>query len=271
MWLGQPLSSQERLIGGLRMLSGGRQSRGVATAHTWDGSTTMNRVLERSELDTGDDVATEQSARRGPLRRRFTFVSVGLLSILLAVLGVNFAADTGTVSPTVTGRAGIDVNSGTPQTWAVSVGSAGTVTSAPTATQYVAAIDPKATTSTQMTISLYVTNMAELAANYSSWNFNIGLYSAPDTPFTRTDGAITTWTPATAVWTLASSASPTGSQVVTSDAGTLSWVVTLEADKVYALRLEKGGSFYTIGAANNATASLSPRFFVRATELGPSA
>lgn len=171
------------------------------------------------------------------LRRRFSLVAAGLLSVLMAVLGVNFAADSGTSSSTVTSAAGIAVTPGTPQNWSVSVGSAGTVP-APDAGDKIATIAPGGSTSSKMLISVYVTNLAELSVNYSSWNFNLGLYDA--TP------------------TLVG-----GAQVVTSDAGTISWVV--DTDETYTLKLESGGSFYTI--ANGASGSLSPKFFVRATQL----
>lgn len=173
------------------------------------------------------------------LRRRFSLVAAGLLSVLMAVLGVNFAADSGTSNATVTPATGIAVTSGSPQSWSVAVGSAGTVP-APATGDKIATITPGSSTSSKMLISVYVTNLAELSLNYSSWNFNVGLYDA---------------TPA-----LVGGAA----QVVTSDAGTISWVV--DTDETYTLKLLAGGSFYTIGT-NTTTGSLSPKFFVRATQL----
>ncbi len=157
----------------------------------------------------------------------------------------------------------------------MSVGSAGTVPTATTG-QYIAAIDTKpiASSTKSVSISLYVTNMAELAANYSSWNFNIKLYTSPDTfvpavtrdPDTLALPANTDWTKFTPSWTAVDGTL----QVVTSDQGTLTWVVDLPADApaIYAVRLDAGGSFYTIDTkVTEGVASLSPKFYVRATEL----
>ena len=183
------------------------------------------------------------SAVRQPktrLRRRFSLVAGGLLSVLMAVLGVNFAADSGTSSSTVTSTTGITVTASAPQSWSVSVGSAGTVP-APGAAK-IATIVPGTATSSKMLISVYVTNLAELSLNYSSWNFNVGLWDTAGTP-ALVGGA---------------------AQVVTSDAGTISWVV--DTDQTYNLKLEAGGSFYTIGT-DTTDGSLSPKFFVRATQL----
>lgn len=180
--------------------------------------------------------ATPTRGRR-PLRRRFALTSAGLLSVLVAVLGVNFAGDTGTSSPAITNKSGIAITAGSPQQWDVSVGAAGSVP-APGAAK-IATIDPTNATSTKMLVSVYITNLDDLALNYSSWNFNLGL----------DDGTATVGT----------------DQVMTSDSGTVSWVVTIAPATTYNLRLEEGGSFYTIG--NGSSGSLSPQFFVRATQL----
>jgi hypothetical protein len=202
-------------------------------------STTLERSPENSAISAGISAGT--SARR-PLRRRFTLVAVGLLSVLMAVLGVNFAADSATSEATIVDKAGIEVTTGTPQGWSVSVGSAGTVP-APTATQKIATINPVNTTSSKVLVSVYITNLSELAVNYSSWNFNLGLWDS-STPSVRVGTA----------------------QVMTSDSGTISWVVAVDTTKTYTLKLEAGGSFYTI-STNTTTGSLSPKFFVRATQL----
>ena len=182
---------------------------------------------------------------KAPLRRRFSLVAASLLAVLMAVLGVNFAADSGTSSSNVAPIAGITVSDGTPQGWSVSVGSAGTVPG-PDDDELVAAIDPGATTATRMLVSVYVTNLSGLSVNYSSWNFNLGLFDVT--------------TPSNPV--------PVGTtQVITSDSGTVSWVADVNTTKDYAVKLMAGGSFYTIGTSTTSGASLSPKFFVRATEL----
>lgn len=181
-------------------------------------------------------------AKRGPLRRRFTFAAVGTLAVLMAVLGVNFAGDSGTASPAITGSAGIVVTTPeTPQGWAVSVGSAGSVP-APGATNSIASINPAGASSSKMLVSVYVTNLSDLAVNYSSWNFNLQLFDSSATPAQIGD-----------------------TLVATSDSGVVSWVVTIDPAKTYKVKLAEGGSFYTI--ANGASGSLSPEFFVRATQL----
>lgn len=171
------------------------------------------------------------------LRRRFSLVAAGLLSVLMAVLGVNFAADSGTSNTTVSAAGSISVTEGTTQGWSVSVGSAGTVP-APGTDDKIATITPGTTAATKMLVSIYVTNLAALSGNYSSWNFNVGLFN--------------------------SSGQVGSTEVITSDSGTLSWV--LDTDETYTLKLLAGGSFYTIGTTG-APADLSPKFFVRATQL----
>jgi hypothetical protein len=197
----------------------------VAAIHS-KGTTVMSR-------------STSTAPRASSLRKRFALVSAGLLSVLVAFLGVNFAGDTGTASSAITSTDGIEVTPATPPSWTVSVGSAGTVPSAGT----IAQIDATDAASTKMLVSVYITNLDELALNYSSWNFNVELWNTAATP-----------------------AQVGTTQVATSDSGTVSWVVDISATKVYALKLAAGGSFYTIGT-DTTTGSLSPKFFVRATQL----
>lgn len=186
---------------------------------------------------------TGPPATRGPLRRRFTFAAVGTLAVLMAVLGVNFAGDSGTAVTTVNGAAGIVVTTPeTPQSWTVSVGSAGTVP-APDADDSVALINPGGTTSSKMLVSVYVTNLSRLAVNYSSWSFNLELYDSSVTPVKIGDTLVST-----------------------SDSGVVSWVVTIDTTKTYEVKLAAGGSFYTI-ATNQSDGDLAPDFFVRATQL----
>lgn len=177
------------------------------------------------------------TAPRASLRKRFALVSAGLLSVLVAFLGVNFAGDTGTVSADVAGSAGISVTTAglTAPDWDVSVGSASSVTDAGD----IATINPTAATSTKMMVSVYVTNLDKLAVNYSSWNFKIALFNGA-VEVTDTE------------------------QVITSDSGTVSWVVP--TDVTYTVKVKTGGSLYTI-ANDTGSGSLSPAFFVRATQL----
>lgn len=209
---------------------------------------------------------TPTVGRRGRLRRRFTVVSAGMLSILMAILGVSFAADSGTTTVTVTGatsavavypvtgtapEGAVTLQAGSASaneattwspanspSWTVAAGSAGAVPSAGD----LAYLDTAGSTATSMMVSLYVTNLDQLAANYSSYNFNLTLWKSAN---------------GTSGW------SSVGTQVLTSDSGTLNWVVDIEEDH-YGITLDAGGSFYTVSTTGG---SLSPSFFIRATQL----
>lgn len=212
------------------------------------------------------------AGRRGRLRRRFTVVSAGLLSMLMGILGVSFAADAGTTTTTVDAAgAGVVVYSvgetvdadlvatltygsktvatetdWSPETtpsWDVAAGSAGSVDSGGD----LAFIDASAATSGSMMVSLYVTNLDQLTG-YSSYNFNVTLYKS-------TDAEVLTPT-----WTAVEE------QTLTSDSGSLNWYVDVEANTDYALGLDAGGSFYTVSTSGG-SASLSPQFFIRASQL----
>jgi hypothetical protein len=215
---------------------------------------------------------TATAGRRGRLRRRFTVVSAGMLSILMAILGVSFAADAGTTTTTVEADgAGVVVysvgqtvdadvvatlkygsktvaaatvwNPATTPTWAVAAGSAGSVT----AGGDLAYIDAGNASSASMMVSLYITNLDKLSG-YSSYNFSVTLYKS-----TNAEAVTPTWT-------------AVQQQTLTSDSGALNWHVPLEANTDYTLGLDPGGSFYTVSTAGG-PASLSPQFFIRASQL----
>lgn len=196
-------------------------------------NTTLDAVRET-------DATAVSVVRRKPMRRRFALASAGLLAVLCAALGVNFAGDSSTSSTTVNTQGGVGVNTGSLQTWNVSLGSAGTVP-APASTDSIATINTSAVTASKIVISVYVTNLAALAHDYTSWNFDLGLYDDSATPV------------------------KVKSDTMTSDSGMVSWVVPVGSVKLFTLQLT-GGSFYAID--NDTTdGSLAPQFFVRASEL----
>lgn len=216
--------------------------------------------------------------RRGRLRRRFIVVSAGALSVLMAILGVSFAADSGTVNVSVSdpsdgvvvrpvgvpgAATGVTLTYGSTfvtdawtvenlPNWAVAAGTAGSVpASAGTDPDHegagdLAYIDADDATSTTMMVSLFVTNLDKLAAAYSSYNFKIALYSS-------TDGA-TGW------------GSPVETAVLTSDSGTINWIVDIDpARPHFTVTIEEGGSYYTVSTSE--PANLTPSFFIRASQL----
>lgn len=216
-------------------------------------------------------------SRRATLRRRYKVVAAGLLAVLMSILGVGFAADAGTTTVSVTAPAGVAVytipasaggtaptgavdlphgsqsvlNSatwGTPVSpaWNVSAGSAGTLSTSNDGD--VVYIDATGATSTKLQVSVYVINLAELAVNYTSWAWNVGLYN----------GATATG--------MGTAGSPAQEQVITSDSGQLNFVVDVTTNKHVSISLEAGGSFYTI-QTDTTNGDLSPTFFVRVQQL----
>lgn len=99
-------------------------------------------------------------------------------------------------------------------------------------------------------VSIYITNLAALQADYSSFAFPINVYSA-----TCTTGC-TTWTPDTAV---------TGTTAVylTSTTGFLTFTLPSSSNVYYDITMDQGGSYYCTSVANPST-SLTPSFYFTA-------
>lgn len=219
-------------------------------------------------------MGTLVGARAGSRQRRFLSVSVAGLAVLAASLGVSFLGATGSTAVTVTGGSSAFV-------YPVATGAA--LPAAVTALKYTPAADISAAhlsspvlpswtptanapggvtnggdlvvvdaASTNVTgpvlLNVYVTNLAALQLDYSSYALPVGVYSSPCT------GGSCTWSPATAVV-----ASPP--TYLTSTTGVVSF--SLPAGSYYDITLDPGGSYYCT-STSAAGGSLSPSFYFAA-------
>ena len=234
-------------------------------------------------------VADPVTHGRTPLRRRYAFATIAVMAVVAATLSVSFAADSGTSTATVTGSTSAvgvyDVSGAVPTApwdfnsdsdnvdkitlpegselnehasavtwsnadspaWSVAGGSSGTVLAAGAGD--LAYLDASGSSSSKVLVSVYVTNMAELAVNYTSWAFNIELHQA-----TATDAGTGSWTQ---VGT---------DELVTSDSGTVTFIADISSMDHLGLVLGTGGSFYAVQTDTN-NGELGPEFFVRSTQL----
>jgi len=209
----------------------------------------------------------------GARRRRFLMVSIAGLAVLAASLGVSFAGDTGTTSLAVSGGSSNfvfpvangnalpaavtslkytsavnttthTITTAVTPTWAPIAGSAGSVTTAGD----LGLIDAT-TVANAIILNLYITNLAALQQDYSSYSLPINVYSS------TCPSNVCTWAQDSTV--LASP--PT---YLTNSAG----VVTLKlpTGKYYDIAMDTGGAFYTISTTASGGA-LSPSFYFVAT------
>lgn len=200
-----------------------------------------------------------------------------------ASLSVSFAADSGTSQANVSssssaiavysvptsaggtapstsvvlrhGSTSADANStwGTPvaPAWSVAGGSSGSISSSEDGD--LAYLDASGSTSTKILVSVFVTNMGDMAENYTSWAFNIAVTGRAAAPTSASIGG--------AAW--ATTADQT--EVITSDSGTVNFVIDTSTNKHFSLTMDEGGSFYTVQTSNSD--GLAPKFFIRATQL----
>lgn len=106
-------------------------------------------------------------------------------------------------------------------------------------------------------VSVYITNLAALQQDYSSFAFPINVYSST---CTSTCGS---WTADTAV-TGASVGSPT---YLTSTTGFLTFNLpnsSLTPNTYYDIAMDKGGSYYCTSVSTAGTASITPTFYFTA-------
>lgn len=201
-------------------------------------------------------------------------VSVAGLAVLAASLGVSFLGDTGTTSLAVSGgnsnfvfpvatnntlptpvtslkytqaaavNASHVITAAVTPSWAPIAGSAGSVTTAGD----LGLIDAT-TVANAIILNLYVTNLAALQQDYSSYSLPINVYSS------TCPSNVCTWAQDSTVLVSA----PT---YLTNSAG----VVTLKlpTGKYYDVTMDTGGSFYTISTTATGGA-LSPNFYFVAT------
>lgn len=223
-------------------------------------------------------------ARPSRLRRRFMVMAIVALAALAVALGVSFTADTGTTtvsvtagttsslvysaSATLTGGLTFKVSAGTTATspsWTPVAGSAGSVTSKGD----IALIDARTASAggaANLTVTIYVTNLAALQKTYSSFAWPIRLYS----------GKFTAGSPGTTDWSSAAIVANSDTTYLTNTGGFLSFTVPTEGDATQGNLIEvqlggdtagDGGSFYTTCTDTSGTCSggsLSPTFFVTA-------
>lgn len=226
---------------------------------------------------------------RTPLRRRYFLATTAVLIVVGATLSVSFAADSGTSTASVSGSTSAvgvyDVGGAEPAVpwdfnddsdnadkitlpegselnesatdvtwtntdspaWSVAGGASGTVST--DGAGDLAYLDASGSSSSKILVSVYVTNMAELAVNYTSWAFNIELHQA-----TAANAGAATWTQ---VGT---------DELVTSDSGTVTFIADISSMDHLALVLGSGGSFYAV-QTDTTDGDLGPEFFIRSTQL----
>lgn len=214
---------------------------------------------------------------RTPRRRRFLALSVAVLALAAAGLGVSFTADTGVTTVAVTAGSaagnlvypatvggavidgvtalkytpagdgtGIDAatdlyDAVTTPGWSPITNTAGSVGTAGD----LALIDAKTDSAggaANLIINVYITNLAAMQTAYSSFAFPIRLY-------TSTNGS--TWTEDTAYSNL----------YITNTSGFASFTVSTAPTKYADITMDTGGSFYCVNQAG----TLSPAFYFTVT------
>jgi hypothetical protein len=238
-------------------------------------SDAAHELLELRELRTNRAIGAKVR-RSSKLRRRMLVMSIAVLAVLASSLTVSHLGNTGTLSASVTGTtpsyvfmagnnttlptqmtslkytpsAGINgshvltsvVNPG----WSPSAQSAGSVTTAGD----IAAIDGSVA-SNGLAVSLYVTNLAALQSDYSSFAFPLNIYMA-------TPGSCTT----SCIWTQDAAVIASAPTYLTSTTGFIEF--NLPAGSFYDITFDTGGSLFCTATTVSATAALAPAFFVTA-------
>lgn len=210
-------------------------------------------------------------------RRRFLILSIAALAVLATALGVSFTADTGVTTITGVTSGGTSALVYTPTYGspgslpaAITAGGAngwkygtGTSTSTPTTPTFstivagtaakvtgsgdVALIDATDTSSNDLLVTVYITNMQALGLTYNSYSLPIRIYSG-----TASTGSIT-WgaSPVTDANGL-----DTSTTYLTNTAGFETFKVATGSSKYYEVTLDSGGSLYPFqtGASGAATA-----------------
>lgn len=243
--------------------------------------TTKDQLTELTMLDVP---AVRGLARA---RKRFLIASLAGLCIAGTSMGVSFTADTGVTQVTAASTGGA-----LPLVWSANYGVAGnlptaitgagtagwkyggtgtgsqSVSTAPvwptvvagqassvTTAGDVATVDATDTSATYLLVTIYITNMHQLALTYNSYSLPFRIYGS--TAFTS--GAVT--------W----SASPiadanginTANTYITNNSGYETFKLATGAGKYYAVTLDSGGAFYPYqtGAAGAAT---TPALYITA-------
>lgn len=206
-------------------------------------------------------------------RKRFLAISVAGLAVLAASLGVSFAGDSGTASLTVSGgssnfvypvssgaalpsavttlkyTSAVNTTSHTITTavspsWTPIAGSAGSVT-----TPGDLGLIDATTVGTAIVLNVYITNLAALQQDYSSYSLPINVYSS-------------TCASNSCTWAQDSTVLASAPTYITNSAGVIT--LSLPTGKYYDVTLDSGGAFYTISTTASGGA-LSPSFYFVAT------
>jgi len=239
-------------------------------------------------------------ARSRSRRKRFLIVGIAALAVLGVTMGVSFLGQSGSVTLSVSGGSGsssslvympssttsitlpshtsastpsiltsTEYTQGTPTSADPTVATIHTPSWAPTANSAgsvsqggdIAIIDASQTTG-PVVVNLYVTNLAALQQDYSSFAFPINVY---ETVGASGSGGTSTWAASSSVVTQ----SPFSSYL-TDTSGVISF--SLPAGKYYDITMEGGdsasgvggGSFYCISTSTTGGAALAPSFFITA-------
>ncbi|HLI16368.1 MAG TPA: hypothetical protein VKV23_09995 [Acidimicrobiales bacterium] len=232
--------------------------------------------------------------RRSALRRRFLALGVAVLAVLGASMGVSFLGATGTtqlsvsagssstnyVFPAVAGANATAVPANVTSTkYGGSVGSGGSVTAQLPSWSPVANTAGSVTTpgdlaiidATSVTdgllVDVYVTNLAALQSDYSSFAFPVNVYyastsGAGSAPLTGACSATAgcNWQPANGTGSAPNVL--TSVTYLTNDSGVVSF--NLPPGAYYDITMETGGAYYCTATTSSATASLSPAFYFTA-------
>lgn len=239
-----------------------------------------------------DRLPIKQSSPK--VRRRVLISGIAALAVLGPFLGVSFLANSGTISATVkaSGSSGSMVYSSCPAgvsgvytspttvcssssstslvtpSWSPSAGSAGSVTSGGD----IAMVDASGQ-SAPVVLNVYITDLQGLNEDYSSFALPIDVYQC-----SATGGACSTVGTASGDWipvTTWDSASFTAVPFLTSSSGFFS--ISLPAGDWYDVAIDgtnvsssvtgsSTGMYYCISTGTTAPATLSPSFFVTASE-----
>jgi hypothetical protein len=228
------------------------------------------------------------------MRKRFLIVSVAALAVLGTSLGVSFTADTGVTQITATTpgsdlplvwSANYTIGAGNGGLPAAITGSAGTgwkygtnvggVSSKPTAPGWgtvttnvagtvatsgdITVIDATTATSTNLLVTVYITNMHELSQTYNSYAMPIRVYSGVSATLTP---AIINWgltpTPITDVNLL-----NTANSYLTNNAGYETFKLVTGPNQYYEITLDTGGSYFPYQATPNGVSN-TPALYITA-------
>ena len=241
-----------------------------------------SRTTVKDEMSA--DLSNSSFKRTGrsgaaPTHKRGLVITAVSLLVMGASLSTSYLGATGTVSASVTPASAnssfvYPVSSGSTVPTAVTslavtphsdMTTAGTVTTAVSPTWSPNALAAGSVTtagdlalidgtiaSNGVVVSMYITNLAALQADYSSFALPVTIYSAPSSSCISTG----------CTWTVDTTATPTTGTYITSTGGFIGF--NLPAGSYYDITLNTGGSYYCTATTVSSTAALSPAFYFTA-------